>query len=282
MPRFTSCLLVVLIVATATLSHGQTAPPAPPADWAKVSITHGADDSWSVAVESDLLRLDYGPDIRPGSPTVYKALALVHKPTGKKIGPFDSRHSPSRPEFLTVRHAERLATRKPDEVTVRLYFLTRIVDVTLIQGTTFARFDYTFLNDSRHTYDQMSVPGAPEHVLFFSGQKAYSDHMGWFGAEDPQKEASYAPYPLSFYRSDWNGGKFLDHKGWLIIGAGVDGNLGYGVLLPLAKLRWLKVMRSSGLERMLTENGTVYYYLIPEFSRDRGLKLGEDFIAGLK
>jgi hypothetical protein len=251
-------------------------------DWSRVSITRGTDDALAVSLESDLLRLDYGPDVRPGSTTVSKALALVHKPTGRQIGPFDSRSSPSRREFLTLRHAEQIASRRPGEVTVRLYFLTRIVDVTLLRGTTFARFDYTFLNDSRHTYDQMKVPGAPNHVLFFSGQKDYSNHMGWFGAEDPTKEASFAPYPLSFYRQDWNGGNFLDHHGWLIFGAGVDGDLGYGLLLPLAKLRWLKVMKSSGLERMLTENGTVYYYLVPEFSRERGLKLGEDFIAGLK
>jgi hypothetical protein len=255
----------------------------PDAAWSKVAVAQTSDGAWTVSLESDLLRLDYGPDIRPGSTTVCKALALVHKPSGQKIGPFDSRYSPSRTEFLTVRHAEPLRTRSPDEVAVRLYFLTRVLDVTLIRGTTFARFEYTFLNDSRHTYDQMAVPGAPEISYFFSGQKAYSEHMGWFASSDPKKEAAYAPYPFSFYRNDWAGGRYLDHQGWLIIGAGAPGKLGYGAILPLAQVRWLKLMaRSGGLERMMTGNATVYYYLVPEFSAERGRQAGEEFISRLK
>ena len=103
-----------------------------------------------------------------------------------------------------------------------------------------------------------------------------------FGHRAPDKEAAFAPYPFSFFRHDWVGGKYLDHHGWLIIGHGVDGDLGYGELLPLAKLRWLNVMKSGALERMLMDNATVYYYHVPDFSRERGLKAGEEFIAQLK
>ncbi len=249
--------------------------------WATVSITHGANDAISVTLESDLLRLEYGPDLKPGSPTVFKALALVHKPTGQKIGPFDSRYSPARTEFLTLRHAEQIRTRSRDEVTVRLYFLTRILDVTLTRGSLFVRFDYTFLNDSRHTYDQMNVPGAPEFAYFYSGQEAYAKHMGWFGYDGKdKKEPAFAPYPFSFYRNDWMGGKYLDHNGWLIIGAGAAGQLGYGSLLPLAKIKWMKLMaKTGGLERMMTDNATVYFYVVPDFSAARALQAGEQFLA---
>lgn len=286
---FVRIALVFALVAAVGLSRMSAAASTPPApasapdqSWAKVIINPGAEQGIAVSIETDVLRLDYGPDIKPGSATVHKALALVHKPSGQKIGPFDSRYSPSRAEFLTLRSAEQLRSRSANEVTVRLYFLTRVLDVTLTKGSSFVRFDYTYLNDSRHTYDQMALSDAANLTYFFSGQEAYSEHMGWFGAHS-KKEAAYAPYPFSFYRHDWVGGKFLDYKGWLIIGAGSSGKLGYGAIMPLAKIRWLKLMaKSGGLERIMKDNATVYFYLVPDFSAERGRQIGESFVDGLK
>lgn len=262
-------------------ARGQ-APSAPESIPAAVLISRDASHALHVVMETDVLRLEYGPDVKPREATVFKVLSLVHKPSGQKIGPFDSRYSPSRTEFLTLREAEQIRTRSPDEIAVRLYFLTRILDITLTRGSAVVRFDYTFLNDSKHTYDQVNVPGAAEAEYFWSGREAYARHMGW-AVVHQKGEPDYAPYPLSFFRHDWAGGKYLDHKGWLIIGAGAPGQLGYGAILPLAQLQWLKLMaRTGGLERMMTGNATVYYYVVPGFSREKALLAGEAFVDALK
>ncbi len=247
-------------------------------NWGDVKIEKIGQDEYRIVLENSLVRITYGR-AKDGKD---KLTEFFCKNTDRNIGEFDSRHHPHDPFFHTLKNAE-IITENAHQKTVRLNYGTRIEDVTVTKGSPFVEMNYHTLNDYGHTYDRAGPGG--EYAIYgaekwFKIKRALPDTTIDRSNKKPINQSDLYPlYDNSYYRPEWGEPGPLSYKGWLILGMQQGSEMGYGILLPAEKIKWLKLMgNSGGFERAMNSPYKAFYYSITEGGGENIIKMGMNFI----
>lgn len=247
-------------------------------DWGEVKIEKIGQDEYRIVLENNLVRVTYGR-AKDGKD---KLTEFFCKNTDRNIGEFDSRHHPRDPYFHTLKNAE-IITDNAHQKTVRLNYGTRVEDVTVTKGSPFVDLNYHTLNDYGHTYDRAGSGGEYEIYgaeKWFEIKRALPDTTIDCSNKKMINQSDLYPfYDNSYYRPEWGDVGLLSYKGWLILGMHQGDGTGYGILLPAAKIKWLKLMgNSGGFERAMNSPYRAFYYPVAEGGSKNIMKMGMNFI----
>ncbi|MBD3288806.1 hypothetical protein GF337_08395 [candidate division KSB1 bacterium] len=247
-------------------------------DWGSVNIEKTGQDEYHIVLENRLIRVTYGR-AKDGKD---KLIEFYCKQTNRKIGEFDSRHHPRDPYFHTLKNAE-IVEDNSHRKTVRLDYGTRVEDVAVTKGTPFVEMNYHILNDYGHTYDRAGPGG--DYVIYgaekwFEIKRSLPDTTSDRSNKKPINQSELYPfYDNSYYRPEWGKPNPLSYKGWLILGMHQGNGMGYGILIPADKIKWLKLMgNSGGFERAMNSPYRAFYYAVPKGRKEHIIKMGINFI----